>query len=172
LVNVLKEKIFAKFGTVTVLKRSCSSKHNFKMIWQHMFSDFNYSGISAADWLETHNNAFDAYQLIQTFSEKTRPIFIIDEFDRVSDHETKVMLADTIKYLSDYGSKATVIVVGVAKTMLELFTGHASIARAIDQIPMRRMDPGELRQILATRFRLLNMAATIEAMHDLVVLSQ
>lgn len=172
LANVLKEKVFAQIGTISVIKRNCTSKHNFKMIWQHIFSDFNYSGMPASDWLETHSNAFDVYQLIEAFASTTRPILIIDEFDRVTDQETKVMLADTIKYLSDYGSKATVIVVGVAHTMLDLFTGHASIARAIDQILLTRMAPEELKQILTTRFMLLNMNADDEAMQQLVALSQ
>jgi len=172
LANILKDKIFSKVARFKVIKRSCTAEHDFKLIWQHLFSEYQYEGIPAPDWIAGHHNPFDIYQLIDATAVDVRPIFIIDEFDRISDEKTKLMMADTIKYLSDYASKATIILVGVAKNVSQLIANHQSIGRNLDQIPILRMVPGELEQILLKRFILLNMNAEGHVKQKIIALSQ
>lgn len=74
-------------------------------------------------------------------------VFIFDEFDRLGPGAT-TPFTDLIKTLSDYAIDATVIIVGVAETVEELIRDHASIERAIIQVPMPRMTLAELRDIL------------------------
>lgn len=172
LANVVKERVFATPKSFQTIKRNCTTNHTFKLIWQHLFSDYSYEGIPAPEWIEKHSNPFDIYRLVEGLSADTYPILIIDEFDRVQDQSTKVHMADTIKYLSDYGSKATLIVVGVASTVSDLFSGHESISRNVAQLQMPRMDPGELMQIIETRLDLLQMKMAPEVKKNLVSLSQ
>lgn len=76
-----------------------------------------------------------------------RPVVVIDEFDRLAG-ETRAQFTDFIKALSDYSARCTLIVVGVAETLDELLHNHASIHRALIQIPMPRMSAAESLEIL------------------------
>jgi Cdc6-like AAA superfamily ATPase len=172
LANIIQERIFGKANFHTVIKRNCTTAHDYKLIWQHVFADYNKDGKPAADWIESNHNPFDIYQLITALSGGKRLIIIIDEFDRISDPTTKVMMSDTVKYLSDYGSTATLIIVGVARDVTTLFSGHESIGRNIDQVLMPNMETAELREILHTRLKLLNMDISGGAESAMVRLSQ
>jgi Cdc6-like AAA superfamily ATPase len=172
LANIIKDKVLSTGEHFHVIKRNCTSKHDFKLIWQHVFDQYEFGGESASEWIGKNNNPYDIYRVVQSFRPSQRLVIIIDEFDRVGDEKTKVMMADTIKYLSDYGSHATIIVVGVAESVSDLFKGHASIARNIDQIGMPMMNPQELRQIIETRLRLLSMTAEDSVISAIVALSQ
>jgi hypothetical protein len=55
---------------------------------------------------------------------------------------------------------ATVILVGVADSILQLVHDHGSISRNIAQVPMERMSPSEIRDIIVTRVRRLRMRIT------------
>jgi hypothetical protein len=70
------------------------------------------------------------------------------------------MVADTIKYFSDNPIKITILVVGVGKSILELFGNHPSISRCCSQIQMPRMSVKELRAILEERLPKLSMQIT------------
>ena len=172
LANILKDRIFTKSSTVKTIKRNCTVDHTFKLIWQHVFDDFNYDGVPAPTWLEANHNPFDVHKLVNGFETNERPVIIIDEFDRVEDARTKVLMADTIKYLSDYNPRATVILVGVAEDVAKLFSGHKSIPRSLEQIQMPRMEPQELLDILNIRLVDLRMNMESSTKDQIVSLSQ
>jgi len=75
-------------------------------------------------------------------------LVIVDEFDRITDHNTKVMFADTIKTLSDNAIPATLILVGVADSLDELIGKHPSIERPLKQVHMQIMSKPELLEII------------------------
>lgn len=129
--NIIKDKVFSRTKSFKVIKRSCTTEHDYKLIWQHLFTDFAYDGMPAPEWIGTHSNPFDILQLIEGTSTDLRPIFIIDEFDRVPDDATRRLMSDTIKYLSDYAARATIILVGVADTISKLVNsrGTGSVGR-------------------------------------------
>src|SRR5690606_29131012 len=99
------------------------------------------------------------------------PIFIIDEFDRLQ-QEPRRAFADTIKALSDHAVGATVVLVGVADSVDELFREHASVERALVQIRMPRMSAREIEQILQTGLQRLEMTIDNAAMRRISRLSQ
>jgi Cdc6-like AAA superfamily ATPase len=76
-----------------------------------------------------------------------RALFI-DEFDRLSDEDDRLLFADTIKALSDQLPNATIVLVGVADDVEQLVTEHRSIERALVQIQMPRMSTEELSEIV------------------------
>jgi hypothetical protein len=106
------------------------------------------------------------------FGPNSEPIFIIDEYDRVQDPVTHVKMADTIKYLSDYSAKATVIIVGVARDVRGLFGGHPSIERNVRQLPVPMMSHQELGQIFARRLPDLGMTMEERVQETLILLAQ
>lgn len=56
-------------------------------------------------------------------------VVILDEFDKVTDQQTKAAFADLIKILSDTAQDVTLILVGVAENIHELLGAHPSIDR-------------------------------------------
>jgi len=60
-----------------------------------------------------------------------------------------MLMADTIKTLSDHGINSTLLIVGVAQSVSELIQEHKSTERAIVQVLMPRMTRDELMQIIA-----------------------
>ena len=157
LANIVNHRVLARSDRYRVLKRNCTGEHDFPMIWRHVFDDVTLDGVEVSKLLEKGCNPYEVFRIIDSFPPDRRLVLIIDEFDRIRDEATKVAMSDTIKYLSDYGSKATIIVVGVADDLIDLFRGHASIARSIDQIEMPPMRREELLEILQTRSALLDM---------------
>jgi len=79
------------------------------------------------------------------------PIVIIDEFNEIDDEDAKLLTANLIKEMYDYGLSATVLLVGVAENIGELLSEHRSIGRALVQIPLRRMSEAELKEIIDKR---------------------
>ncbi len=81
-------------------------------------------------------------------------------------------MTDLIKTLSDMGVDCTVIIVGVSETVSSLIEDHASISRALVQIPLPRMKPDELRVILTNGEKTLGMQFTEGAANLIVHVSQ
>lgn len=85
-------------------------------------------------------------------------VFIIDEYDRVSDTRAKTQVADTIKVVSDNLPQVTIILVGVSRTIAELTGHHPSVHRCLKEIQMPRMDDREMDEILDKGLARLGMA--------------
>jgi Cdc6-like AAA superfamily ATPase len=171
LANVVKEKVFAD-PHFHVVKRNCTASHNYKLIWEHCFDEFTLEGTPASRLLEKSHNPYEIFKIIDGVGQGLRPVFIIDEFDRVEDSDSHDLMADTIKYLADYASNATIIIVGVGESVNELLSRHESIVRNTRQIHMPAMTPQELMEILDTRLHLLNMRMNDEIKSSIVKLSQ
>ena len=63
------------------------------------------------------------------------PIIIVDEYSEVRDEDAKALTANLIKEFYDFTITTTVILVGVAENISELVNDHASIDRALIQVP-------------------------------------
>jgi Cdc6-like AAA superfamily ATPase len=172
LANILRDKIFHKSNMVKVIKRSCTKTHDFRLMWVHALDDYSIDGKSSEQFLGKNPNPYDIYKIIDLLPRTDKPVFIFDEFDRISDKKTHPLMADTIKYLADYGSRATVVIVGVADSVAELFGGHPSIQRNVQQIRMPRMNRQELKLILLKRLPLLGLESTDLIQDWIIELSQ
>lgn len=98
-------------------------------------------------------------------------VFVFDEFDRLPKKHAKPF-TDLIKSLSDYAIRSTIMIVGVSQTVDELIADHASIGRALIQVPMPRMTTKELQEILQKSGEALRMKFEDAAMLRIVRLSQ
>lgn len=99
-------------------------------------------------------------------------IIIIDEVDRIQDPTARILLADTIKTLSDHQVNCTVILVGVADNVLQLLGAHESIDRALLQVPMPRMSVTEIDGIIRTGLGICNMSLAGDMRRYVIALSQ
>jgi hypothetical protein len=107
------------------------------------------------------------------FSLNSIPILIFDEFNELRERDTRNLMANTIKNLSDQpGSRATIIVVGVAHSVSDLIDEHGSLSRCLRQVPMHRMFPSELRKIVTSRLPGLGMQIQPDVLAYIVALSR
>ncbi len=99
-------------------------------------------------------------------------LIFLDEFDRIGDVGTRLLMADTIKTLSDQLVKATLVIVGVADDVESLISEHESIERAIAQIRMPRMRSEEIADIIDKGLDAVEMTIDPEARTFLVRIPQ
>jgi hypothetical protein len=100
------------------------------------------------------------------------PIVIFDEFDKVTDHNIRELMANTIKGLADNSSRSTVIIVGVADDVASLVGEHASVRRHLAQVRIQRMSLDEQIVILDKRIPRLGMTIANNAKWRIVALSR
>ena len=172
LANSLRSTLLNLNPQTICLKRMCTVEHDFGMIWRHVFDDFNVDGRPVPDILGPNPNPYDVFKIIRDIEPGRRIVIILDEFDLVRDERTKLLMSDLIKALSDNDDRTTIVVVGVAKNIAGLFNDHASLPRAMQQIPMPRMDNAELRQIVDSRLPGVGMKISPSTIGAIVSLSQ
>ena len=76
---------------------------------------------------QTYASAITPDDVVSEFSNYTLndiPIIVLDEFNEIDDPQTPVLVANTIKALSDAGTNVTVIIVGVADNVTQLIENH------------------------------------------------
>jgi len=100
------------------------------------------------------------------------PIVVIDEFNELSDPLAPLLMANTIKALSDSATNVTLIVVGVANDVKQLISSHESIERCTEEILMPRMKTDELKDIIEQRVAQLGMSITGNAKWTIINLSK
>jgi hypothetical protein len=155
------------------VKRNCTADHTFRLIWQQLFDAFKTTdGEDLGQTIDHSTGPYQIFKALERFPPNSEPIFIVDEYDRIQDAETHVKMADTIKYLSDYSAKATIVIVGVSRNVAGLFGGHPSIERNVRQLPVPVMSHIELAQIFEKRLPDLGMTMDKHTQETLIKLAQ
>lgn len=109
---------------------------------------------------------------LQKCNPNALPIIIIDEYDKIKDQDAKTLTANLIKELYDFSITTTVLLVGVAEDISQLIQDHNSLDRALVQIPLERMKPNELREIIEKRTKRTPIKFTEDAIWTVVILSR
>ena len=138
---------------------SCTADDSFSSIWRKVGQDILLSqrqlGFTQNETLEitgrldldsTVLSPNDARIFLQALPHRT--VIIVDEFDRLTSGETKSLLADTVKFFSDYNVPCTLVFVGVGQSLSDLLHEHESISRNVNQIMVDPMPVEELSQII------------------------
>ncbi len=160
LARTLREFLtFFDYHAVTTKTINCDVSDNFTSLWHKALREMP---IVPADG---SNEAADDVKCLDDLLPKNRPvtpndvrvalsalavpsIVIFDEVDRLQHKETKTLLADTIKTLTDQQVDCTIMLVGVADSIDGLIEEHWSIARSLEQVQMPRMSKPELCEIV------------------------
>ncbi len=141
---------------------NCDTTDDFGTVWHKAFEEIKLNasipqaGFGATD-LEV------ATSLADDLPEQPKPndirkalvelgwnaILVLDEFDRLGNRDSR-LFADTIKTLSDQNVTTKIVLVGVADNIDALMKEHASIDRALHQVPMPRMSNDENKQIITS----------------------
>lgn len=179
--QILEYVVPAGRQRVVHMRKACTPDDTYESIWRKFFKDmrFSLSGLngatsehSVAELYPTEITPDDVLREMKQFSANDVPIFVIDEFNEVRDSRTSSLMANTIKTLSDEGVGATVVVVGVADSVTQLFEEHQSISRCCEEVQMPRMSQEELGQIIDQRLSQLGMTIEPDARWKIVILSR
>jgi Cdc6-like AAA superfamily ATPase len=177
---------FADEAVVTHI--NCVASDDYASIWKKALGDISTSTTrqamgfepkapvsthgTLADLLPEIPQPHDVKKILDQLNSQATAVVILDEFDRIGSTTTRTLIADTIKMLSDAGTKATLLIVGVADSVDQLIKEHQSVERAVVQIPMPRMSSDEIRQIVEKGFGRLGCKIRPDALKAVVRLSQ
>ncbi len=173
------------FRPFTVVKINCGSYDKFASLWKKVFEQI---AIEVKQPLAGFSRApgTTVATLANELPDKLSPddvrrglgmlagpnVVILDEFDRIEFSQTRRMMADTIKAVSDYAVSTTIIVVGVADTVDQLIENHASIGRVLVQVYIPRMSQSELIEIVDKRLKEVGMDIESDAKEYVAQLCQ
>ncbi|MGO8954976.1 MAG: AAA family ATPase [Rhodomicrobium sp.] len=159
LANVIAERVAPAIPRLKCVKVSCSPGDTFFNLWEHALYDYEYEGKTADNILKANLSLYQLYKMLETLDSSYKYLFVFDEFDRVKSDQAKNLMSDAIKHFSNNPANVTVILVGVANTISDIFSEHESISRCTTQIKMPRMSPDELRDVVSSRLPKLCMSA-------------
>jgi hypothetical protein len=138
-----------------------------------MMIDENGSRVRLSDLYDGREITPDDVLLeLENFSADVVPIIVIDEFDKIGDAKSKILVSDTIKLVSDEAIQATFFIVGVSDAVDDLLRGHESIGRAIAEIEMPRMSDSEIVDIIQARLNRTPISIVDDAMWDCVFVAK
>jgi hypothetical protein len=164
LANILREAYHLIDG-IEIHKTNCTEKDTFHSVWMRALEEVPVV-LEGPEIDENGSPLPVEYRLSQYVTEgatlgpgdirrilsmkgntDSQLVMIFDEFDRLPASERR-LYADTIKDLSDNSVDATLLLVGVARDVVELIEVHGSVSRCLAQVFMPPMGREELVQIL------------------------
>jgi Cdc6-like AAA superfamily ATPase len=160
LANVVAAK--AEEAGYFVLRLACSSELSFDDIFREFLrripATFMADGLGAT--MRAGMQSFEDLvpsgelsipDLIRAFEKlhDKHVILIVDEYDRVTNEDTKNKLAELIKNMSDASAPVTLLLIGVAEQVDELLGKHPSLRRTLVTIPLPLMTRREIDGIIA-----------------------
>lgn len=96
---------------------------------------------------------------------------LIDEIDRLAKAE-RILLAEFMKALSDRAANFAVCVVGIARTANDIFDGHLSVHRCLNEIHVRQLPKSQIAKLVDERFSFLRLKVRADIVMDIARLSQ
>jgi Cdc6-like AAA superfamily ATPase len=187
LATVLND-LFRQVEGLRIVKINCVETDTFRNAWRKAFTEITHIREPNPQFEEETNSLeatladhLDSYEeigpgeirhLLRSVSQEDFELVVVfDEFDRLPKEE-RGLFSDTVKDLSDNSINTTLVLVGVARDVVDLISDHASIDRCLTQILMPPMDRDELRDILNKAMTALGMKMNDDAGDLIVFLSQ
>lgn len=173
--NTFHKSLNKPTRTVVAVSVNCDLGDTFDSMWRKVFRRIKHVSADGESWADQSHpvpmSVDDVVTELSSFPPEYCPIIILDEFDRLRNEEAKALCADVIKSLSDYNANCTLVLVGVAKSVRDLISNHASIQRALVQVTMPRLGKLELADIVRLRLRRLGMSIDEHALWRITFLS-
>jgi Cdc6-like AAA superfamily ATPase len=177
--NVFWKRYNKTLKSFVVARVQAGPSDTFSSLWIRALEELKASGIATGK--HEYVNFDTNYEIItpshvrrelQKCGANALPIIIVDEYNEVVDSEAKKLTANLIKDFYDFSVSTTIILVGVADNIGELIEDHASIGRAIIEVPLRRMSNPELKEIIQKRASRTVMEFTGDAIWTIIALSR
>lgn len=166
--NTFAAWIHSPVSKVVANRVNCDGLDSFDSVWRKALADLDLG----AD-LPPNCSPDDVRRVLRQVSLNLTLVIVLDEFDRLAKGTgVTTLIADTIKGLSDHSVPATIVLVGVADSVSELLAEHASVGRAMVEIPMPRMGDDELEEIIDKRLGKLGLRIERKVQKRVIELSQ
>jgi Cdc6-like AAA superfamily ATPase len=173
--NTFYSSINSPTKRVRAIHVNCGTS-DFATIWRKVFRRISGpagSGARTLDELYPNDITPDDVEVeFSNFDLNELPIVVLDEFDKIPDEATKLLMTDTIKSFSDHAIHAKLVLVGIAENAEELLEHHGSISRALKQIKMPRLDLQDLEQVVSVRYKRCGLKIDDEALFQIAFLSR
>jgi Cdc6-like AAA superfamily ATPase len=176
---------------IVIERTTCNRDDSFKSIWDRLLEGclISYETKRIGFTEETNTEQVDlrafipkkaklspssVFKALKYFASLTPfPIlFLLDEYDRVSDLQTKSQMADLMKSISDSLPSVTIMIVGVSESVNDLIGEHESLQRCIKQILLPKMSDAELLLIIENGLKLIGVSINPSVEHQILQLSQ
>jgi Cdc6-like AAA superfamily ATPase len=173
LVNAVVKNVFSRTTSARFFPVQCFKEDDYVSIWERAFKKHQWpNGDFAADDIDDTLQPDSLLEIVNRFNPNNRPVFIFDEFDRIADASTRLKMSETIKLFSDESDYATVVIVGVGRTIADLLHEHKSIERSLRQIEMPRMSEEECRDIIKVRLPKVGMTMEKSVLETIIWLAR
>jgi Cdc6-like AAA superfamily ATPase len=181
LAQIIPYVVPAKIKTVRPIRVQAFPNDDFSSISRKIFKEIRFvsdagEGDKVYDVAQLYPSEITPDDFIReftiNFNENDIPIAVIDEFNELRDEHARLLIANTIKALSDAGVNVTIIVVGVADNVTQLLHKHESIDRCTEEVPMPRMTTDELKELIEKRIKKLGMSIISDAKWTIINLSK
>ena len=140
---------------VTYVYVQCGSQDTYESIWRRALRRIVFHTPQgehfAVDLIRGEVSPDELEVVLANFPASLLPVIVFDEYDRIKNDQSRVLMSETIKQLSNTPSLCTIILVGVADNVTDIILEHQSISRALVQIRMPRMFSDELKEIVTRR---------------------
>ena len=147
---------------------SCDTQDTFGTIWRKVLQEIllaeRHLGFGQGDGLQitgrldpedTIESPNDLRIIINSLPNPV--VVIVDEFDRVQQPNTRLLMTDTIKLFSDNRTRCSIVLVGVGQSIEELVRAHQSVSRNLDFVHVEPMTHDELVGIVRRGFPAANL---------------
>lgn len=177
--NIFWRRYGKTLQSFIVARVQCGPQDDFSSIWIRALDELKAVGITRGrpDYVD-FNTEFSTItpteirRELQKINPNALPIIILDEYDKLIDEDAKALTANLIKELYDFAVHTTVILVGVAENISQLVADHASIGRALVDVPLSRMSEDELKEIIRQRATQTPLTFSNDAVWTIVTLSR
>ncbi|WP_166141133.1 AAA family ATPase [Methylosinus sp. RM1] len=177
--NIFWKRYGKTLQSFIVARVQCGPQDDFSSLWVRALEELKAMGISRGKpeyvTFDVDFSSITPSQVrreLQKINQNALPIIIFDEYDKLVDRDAKILTANLIKELYDFSVHTTVILVGVAENVSQLLGDHASIGRALVDVPLNRMSEDELREIIYQRAKKTPISFSNDAMWTIVILSR
>jgi Cdc6-like AAA superfamily ATPase len=188
LANILNE-IFSDQEGMKIVRVNCGEQDTFRSLWLKALAEITVNVVPPVSngsvpqgaiehTLDNFVNEVEQLgpgelrRLLARWSQTDFEIILVfDEFDQLPESE-RAPFAATIKDLSDNSVNSTIVLVGVAEDVNDLFEEHASVERCLEQIAVPVMSADELYDIISKALAAIKMTIDEKSSELIVSLSQ
>ena len=143
---------YADQRNVVVIYMACEAESSFGDLMRHYvrYVPTTSMAMDAVDAFEAGVDALDETSRPRQFVElltsitNCQIIFILDEFDRVTDRHVQSEVATFMKLLSDAAVPVQLLIVGIARSVADIIDCHPSLRRHLTAIAIGRISREDL----------------------------
>ncbi|MGI4955407.1 MAG: AAA family ATPase [Janthinobacterium lividum] len=99
-------------------------------------------------------------------------VFVVDEFDRVTNQSATARMADTIKQISDRSVPLRFLIVGVSENLEQMLGQHLSIQRNIAAVQLPLLQDAEVAEIISAGSTAVGVPVPVDVVARAVLLAR